>query len=55
MIKKKLKKTYIHIYIHILYIYINIKGGSQIFGCMYARGGGVIRMRTVCNKGGGGV
>ena len=30
-------------------------GGSQIPGWMYARGGGVIQMRTVCNKGGGGV
>ena len=47
---------YIYIYIYnILYMYINIKGGSQIFGCMYARGGGVIQMRTICNKGGGGV
>ena len=30
-------------------------GGSQILGWMYARGGGVIQMRTVCNRGGGGV
>ena len=31
-------------------------GGSQIFHWTYARGGGgVIQMRTVCNKGGGGV
>ena len=32
------------------------RGGSQILVCMYARGGGgVIQMRTVCNRGGGGV
>ena len=32
------------------------EGGSQNFGCMYARGGGgVIQMRTVCNRGDGGV
>ena len=31
------------------------KGGSQILGWMYARGkGGVIQMRTVCNRGSGG-
>ena len=30
-------------------------GGSQILGCMYARGGGVIQMHTLCNRGGGGV
>ena len=30
------------------------KGGGQILGWMYARGGGVIQMRTVCNRGGGG-
>ena len=31
-------------------------GGSQIPGWMYARGGGgVIQMRTECNRGGGGV
>ena len=29
-------------------------GGSQILHCMYARGGGVIQMRTMCNRGGGG-
>ena len=29
-------------------------GGSQIPDCMYARGGGVIQMRIVCNRGGGG-
>ena len=30
--------------------------GSQILDWMYARGGGgVIQMRTVCNRGGGGV
>ena len=31
------------------------RGGSQILDWMYARGGGVIQMRTVCNRGGGGV
>ena len=30
-------------------------GGSQILDWMYAGGGGGIQMRTVCNKGGGGV
>ena len=30
-------------------------GGSQILGWMYAKGGGVIQMRTLCNRGGGGV
>ena len=30
--------------------------GSQILGWMYAReGGGVLQMRTVCNRGGGGL
>ena len=29
-------------------------GGSQILGWMYARGVGVIQMRTVCNRRGGG-
>ena len=29
-------------------------GGSQILDWTYARGGGVIQMRTGCNKGGGG-
>ena len=31
------------------------RGGSQIIDWTYARGGGVIQMRTVCNRGGGGV
>ena len=30
-------------------------GGSQILGWTYAREGGVIQMRTMCNRGGGGV
>ena len=30
-------------------------GGSLILDWMYARGGGVIQMRTECNRGGGGV
>ena len=29
-------------------------GGCQILDWTYARGGGVIQMRTVCNRGGGG-
>ena len=31
------------------------EGVSQILGWMYARGGGVNQMRTLCNRGGGGV
>ena len=31
------------------------KGGCQILDWTYARGGRVIQMRTVCNRGGGGV
>ena len=30
-----------------------VGGGSQILDRTYARGGGVIQMRTVCNRGGG--
>ena len=30
-------------------------GGSHILDWTYANGGGVIKMRTVCNRGGGGV
>ena len=36
-----------------LHDYINI-GGVSIPGWMYARGGGVIQMRTECYRGGGG-
>ena len=31
-----------------------MRGGGQILEWMYARGGGVIQMCTVCNRGGGG-
>ena len=31
------------------------EGGVSDYGWTYARGGGGIQMRTVCNKGGGGV
>ena len=30
------------------------EGGFQILDWMYAGGGGVTQMRTVCNRGGGG-